>query len=171
MKQAKQYNFLTQQQQRFQLHVDNVSNETNLPSAHDFYRCAWQALKKEYRKANLSLVLLDEEEARAYNHQYGGKDYATNVLSFALNEGEVWFNQDSNILSGDLIICPQVVVTEAAEQNKTPTAHFAHLTVHGVLHLMGYDHINDDEAETMEALEISVLNQLGYANPYLQDEI
>jgi probable rRNA maturation factor len=77
----------------------------------------------------------------------------------------------SDGLFGDLIICPQVVLKEAAEQDKTPAQHFAHLTLHGVLHLMGYDHIEDDEAEAMETLEIRLLNQLAYPNPYAQDEI
>lgn len=169
MKQAKQYDFIAQQRQRFRLHFDNASGNT-IPSEQAFYRWAWQALKNEYRRADLSLILLNENEARAYNRDYRQKDYATNVLSFALNEGELWHEQDSACLCGDLIICPPVVLQEAAEQGKTPEAHFAHLTIHGVLHLMGYDHISDSDADIMEALEIRVLNQLGYANPYSQDE-
>lgn len=94
------------------------------------------------------------------------------MLSFALNEGEDLPGPHlSDGLFGDLIICPQVVLKEAAEQDKTPAQHFAHLTLHGVLHLMGYDHIEDDEAEAMETLEIRLLNQLAYPNPYAQDEI
>ena len=76
----------------------------------------------------------------------------------------------SDGLHGDLVICPQVVLKEAAEQGKTPEQHFAHLTIHGVLHLMGYDHIEDTEAEEMEALETRLLNQLAYPDPYSQDE-
>ncbi len=169
MKAAKQYPFLKLQQQRFTLHVDNQSSAANLPAEADFYRWAWQALKNEYRRADISLVLLDKEDARAYNRDYRGKDYATNVLSFALNEGEQLFAAPSDGLYGDLVICPQVVAEEAAEQGKTPAQHFAHLTIHGVLHLMGYDHIEDDEAEAMETLEIRLLNQLAYPNPYAED--
>lgn len=169
MKTAKQYPFLKLQQQRFKLHFSNQSSAANLPAETDFYRWAWQALKNEYRRADISLILLDEEEARAYNRDYRGKDYATNVLSFALNEGEMLFDQTGDTLNGDLIICPQVVLKEAAEQGKTPAQHFAHLTLHGTLHLMGYDHIEDEEAEAMEALEIRLLNQLAYPNPYTED--
>ena len=170
MKSAKRYPFLALQQQRFTLHFSNQSSAAHTPAERDFYRWAWQALKNEYRRAEISLILLDEDEARAYNRDYRQKDYATNVLSFALNEGESWFDADNEVLSGDLIICPQVVLREAAEQGKTADAHFAHLTLHGTLHLMGYDHLDDEEAEIMEALEIKLMNQLGYANPYSQDE-
>ena len=120
--------------------------------------------------AEITVRIVGEDEGRQLNRDYRQKDYATNVLSFALNEGESWFDADNEILSGDLIICPQVVLREAAEQGKTAEAHFAHLTLHGTLHLMGYDHLDDDEAEIMEALEIKLMNQLGYANPYSQDE-
>lgn len=102
------------QQQRFCLNFENASTAADLPSERDFYRWAWAALKSEYRRADISLILLDEEEARAYNRDYRGKDYATNVLSFALNEGEILPDQVSDDLCGDLIICPQVVLKEAA---------------------------------------------------------
>ncbi len=170
MKIAKRSAFLQQLHARFPFHFDNRSSIDVLPAERDFRRWAWQAVKNEYRRAEISLILLDEDEARAYNRDYRQKDYATNVLSFALNEGESWFDADNEVLSGDLIICPQVVMREAAEQGKTADAHFAHLTLHGTLHLMGYDHLDDDEAEIMEALEIKLMNQLGYANPYSQDE-
>jgi len=173
MKRAKKYPFLSLQRQRFCLNFENASTAADLPSERDFYRWAWAALKSEYRRADISLILLDEEEARAYNRDYRGKDYATNVLSFALDEGEqaalAGLSGSLPVLRGDLVICPQVVACEAAEQGKTLEAHFAHLTLHGVLHLMGYDHIEPDEAEAMEALEIRLMNQLGYPNPYAQD--
>lgn len=169
MKTAKQYPFLKLQQQRFTLHFDNQSRANGIPAEKDFYRWMWLALKNEYRRADISLILLDEEPARSYNRDYRGKDYATNVLSFALNEGEMLFDQTADSLNGDLIICPQVVLKEAAEQGKTPMQHFAHLSIHGTLHLMGYDHIEEDEAETMETLEIQLMNQLAYPNPYSQD--
>lgn len=171
MKKAKRYPFLKLQRNRFQLHFSNQSSAENIPVEHDFYLWMWQALKNEYHRANISLILLDEEEARAYNRDYRGKDYATNVLSFALDECESMFEPlFSDGLHGDLIICPQVVFKEAAEQGKTTQQHFAHLTVHGTLHLMGYDHIEESEAETMESLEIALLNQLAYPNPYQEDE-
>ena len=106
--------FKSLQRQRFHLNFENASSAANLPSENDFYRWAWSALKNEYRRADISLILLDEEEARAYNRDYRGKDYATNVLSFALNEGEILPDQFSDGLYGDLVICPQVVLKEAA---------------------------------------------------------
>lgn len=173
MKKAKQYPFYRIWQQRFRLHSEDRSGFPDLPTAQQWRRWIWQALKHDCARAEIGLLLLDEAEARAYNRDYRGKDYATNVLSFALDEGEqaalAGLSGSLPVLRGDLVICPQVVAREAAEQGKTLEAHFAHLTLHGVLHLMGYDHIEPDEAEAMEALEIRLMNQLGYPNPYAQD--
>lgn len=166
MKRAKQYPFLKLQKQRLHLNFDNASSVSDLPSEKDFYRWIWHALKHRCRHAEISLLLLDEEAARACNRDYRGKDYATNVLSFAFNEGEAFPGTLSDGLYGDLVVCPQVVLKEAAEQGKTPEQHFAHLTLHGTLHLMGYDHIDEAEAEIMETLETRLLNQLGYPDPY-----
>ncbi len=165
-KQTKYFPFLAVQKQRFALHYDNQSGIGNLPDEAQCYRWIWHALKNFYRRADISLLLLDEETARSYNRDYRGKDYATNVLSFALNEGENLLPETDGTLRGDLLICPQVVLREAAEQNKTPEHHFAHLLIHGTLHLIGFDHMNDEEAEEMEALETKLLAQLGIANPY-----
>ena len=165
-KQTKKFPFLDIQKQRFVLHFDNESSADNLPSEKQFYQWIWHALKNFYRRANISLLLLDEVQAQIYNRDYRGKDYATNVLSFALNEGEFSFVEQDDTLRGDLIICPQVVAKEAAEQGKNPHDHFAHLVIHGALHLIGFDHIEAEEAEQMEHLEIPLLAQLGIANPY-----
>ena len=169
MKQAKRNPFLKLQHQRFTLWLDIPSQAAGLPEQADFYRWAWQTLKSDYRHAQIGIMLCDEAKARALNRDYRGKDYATNVLSFALNEGEALHHAVSGSLTGDIVFCPQVVAQEAAAQGKTLMQHYAHLTVHGVLHLMGYDHIDEAEAEAMEALEIRILNQLGYADPYLED--
>ncbi|WP_107687954.1 rRNA maturation RNase YbeY [Neisseria wadsworthii] len=171
MKQAKRYPFLKLQHTRLSFYFEDQSGFSPLPTEHKFRQWIWHALKNEYHRAEISLILLNEEDARAYNRDYRGKDYATNVLSFALDEGETVLAQNPDTLSGDLIICPQVVAKEAAEQGKTLEAHFAHLTLHGTLHLMGYDHISEEEAEIMESLEIKLLNQLAYPNPYQQDKI
>lgn len=169
-KQTKHYPFLRVQQQRFSLVYQNQSQFNNalLPSEKQFYQWMWHAFKHAYRRADLSLILLDEAEAQAFNRDYRGKDYATNVISFALNEGSdfgIGYDPDDT-LCGDLIICPQVVEREAAEQGKTLHQHFAHLVIHGTLHLAGYDHEQDDEAEAMEQLETELMRQLGYPDPY-----
>ena len=159
-KRSRDFPFSRILRQRFILYFDNRSSLA-VPPETDFYRWLWQALKPHCRRAHISLMLFDEEQARSYNRDYRGKDYATNVLSF-----ESGYDH-TDTLQGDLIICPQVVLREAAEQGKTPTAHFAHLAIHGALHLLGYDHLNDNDAEIMEALEIRTMAQLGFANPYV----
>lgn len=166
-KQTKHFPFIQIQRQRFALHYDNASTAADLPTEKQFYQWIWHALKSHYRRADIALILLDEDEARAYNRDYRGKDYATNVLSFALNEGDFILPETDDVLRGDLIICPQIVAKEAAEQGKSLHHHFAHLVIHGTLHLMGFDHIEEDEAEEMEQLEINLLAQLNIANPYI----
>ncbi|UOP05699.1 rRNA maturation RNase YbeY [Conchiformibius kuhniae] len=170
-KRNRDFPFLRVQRQRFTLHFANESGIA-APCEADFYRWLWQAVKTRYRRAELTLMLFDEAAARACNRDYRGKDYATNVLSFEVAR-ESWFDDmdGGEILRGDLVMCPQVVLREAAEQGKTAEAHFAHLAVHGALHLMGHDHVQDDEAEAMEALEIQILAQMGYANPYQSEAV
>jgi probable rRNA maturation factor len=108
--------------------------------------------------AEIAVRLVGSEEGQALNLTYRGKDYATNVLTFPLNDDP---------LMGDIVLCVPVVEAEAAAQNKSLEAHYAHLIIHGVLHLQGYDHESDEEAEAMEALEITLVTRLGYTNPYL----
>lgn len=121
------------------------------------------ALDAPASDAEVSLLLADDDVVRQLNAEYRGKDYATNVLSFPADIDAI----DGIRHLGDIIICPAVVEREAAEQNKPLTAHWAHLVLHGMLHLQGYDHIDKQEAERMETLEIKLLAQLGYKNPYL----
>ena len=140
------------------LAVQYAPTADNLPTRHQFRKWALAAL---VQNAEITLRIVDEAEGRELNNNYRQKDYATNVLTFPLNESP---------LMGDIVLCAPVVAQEAAEQGKTLAAHFAHLTVHGVLHLQGYDHENDADAEKMEALETQIVMNLGYAPPYLITE-
>lgn len=146
------------------LHVGYAVARTGLPSAASFRRWVEAALHgaRRRRPAELSIRIVDTDEGRALNRDYRGKDYATNVLSFPaeLPPGVAL------PLIGDLAICAPVVLREAAGQAKLPRDHWAHLTVHGVLHLLGYDHLEDGEAEAMETLETRILAGLGITDPY-----
>ncbi|MEW6691512.1 MAG: rRNA maturation RNase YbeY [Pseudomonadota bacterium] len=131
-----------------------------LPDETSFTRWVREALGE--RATGLTLRLTDAAEMASLNQQYRGKAYATNVLSFPLE-----FPLESGIpYIGDIVICPEVVAREAAEQGKPLEAHYAHLTVHGVLHLLGYDHETEEEAVEMETLETHILARLGYPDPY-----
>lgn len=146
------------------VHLGYAIPRKHLPAASSFTRWVDAALDGagRVRDTELSIRIVGLDEGRELNHQYRGKDYATNVLSFPveLPDGiEV-------PLIGDLVICAPVVAREAAEQGKPERHHWAHLTVHGTLHLLGYDHIVDDEAEAMENLERNILASLGIPDPY-----
>ncbi|MGB3289039.1 MAG: rRNA maturation RNase YbeY [Burkholderiaceae bacterium] len=112
------------------------------------------------RAVVLTLRLVDADEGRSLNHEFRGKDYATNVLTFEYGV------DPEGTASGDLVLCVPVLHREAAEQGKPLLNHAAHLTVHGVLHALGYDHIEPDEAQAMEALEVRILGKMGIADPY-----
>ena len=135
-----------------------------LPAPASFRRWVEAALRgaKRRKPTELAIRIVDTDEGRALNRDYRGKDYATNVLSFPaeLPPGVVL------PLLGDLAICAPVVLREATEQGKLTRDHWAHLTIHGVLHLLGYDHIKEGEAVAMEALETRILAGLGIADPY-----
>ena len=144
--------------------VSYAASRRGVPSAASFRRWVVAALAgaRHRKPTQLSIRIVGAHEGRALNARYRGKDYATNVLSFPV---ELPRGVSSPLL-GDLVICAPVVACEAREQGKAPRVHYAHLTVHGVLHLLGYDHQHDAEAQRMEALETRVLAGLGVANPY-----
>lgn len=135
-----------------------------IPRSDSFRSWVLAALQvaRRRRASELAVRLVDSAEGRELNRQYRGRDYATNVLSFPAD-----LPPGLRLpLLGDLIICAPVVAREAAEQGKPLRSHYAHMTVHGVLHLLGYDHMADAEAERMEALERRALAGLGIADPY-----
>ncbi len=149
-----------------------VEKENDLPTEEQLNLWATAALTthtvsySESEEPELTIRIVDEAESQELNSEYRGKDKPTNVLSFP-------FEAPAHVpipLLGDLIVCKQVVEREAIEQGKTLTAHWAHMIVHGCLHLLGFDHIEDEEAEEMEGIERIVMAELGFEDPYKNDE-
>ncbi|MCJ8304263.1 rRNA maturation RNase YbeY [Shewanella sp.] len=144
------------------LDLQVATDNERLPSQEDFELWVRIALRNTMNQAELTIRIVDEAESQTLNSSYRGKDKPTNVLSFP-------FEAPPEIdipLLGDLIICAPVVELEAKQQNKSLQAHWAHMVVHGCLHLLGYDHIQDAEAEEMESLETQLVESLGFNNPY-----
>ena len=150
---------------RLDVAVGYAVPRAGVPAAASFRKWVAAALTGRIREADLAIRIVGAKEGRALNRHYRGKDYATNVLSFPaeLPEGV------KMPLLGDLVICAPVVAREAKEQHKPAVAHYAHLTVHGVLHLLGWDHDDDKEAEAMEQLERDILAELGLPDPYAEE--
>lgn len=146
-----------QAQVQFSLAVQYASEAAAIPTRPQFRRWVGAALQQP---ASVTLRIVDEEEGRTLNRDYRNKDYATNVLTFEYGEA-------AGVLSGDIVLCAPVVEREAHEQSKELLAHYAHLAVHGVLHMQGYDHETEAEAVVMEALEVEILHRLRFNNPYL----
>ncbi|HLF96027.1 MAG TPA: rRNA maturation RNase YbeY [Methylococcaceae bacterium] len=142
--------------------IQHASEHPSLPAEGRFQRWTEAALAGRHETAEVLIRLVDEGESARLNADYRGKNDPTNVLSFPF---EVPPGVPNTHL-GDLVICAPVVAREAGEQAKSVEAHWAHLTVHGVLHLLGFDHIEDTDAERMEAEEIRILQSLGFPNPY-----
>ena len=141
---------------KLNISIQFATDASQIPTATQFRKWAKAAIRID---TEVTIRIVSEEEGRILNSTYRGKDYPTNVLTFPLTE--------EPRLMGDIIICAPVVEAEAKAQNKTLEAHYAHLVVHGILHLHGYDHETEPEAELMEAIEIQIVTKLGYANPYL----
>ena len=140
--------------------------ESGLPTAEQIEQWVTAAVQPQSDEVEMTVRIVDEAESHALNLNYRGKDRPTNVLSFPFEcPDEVELP-----LLGDLVICRQVVEREAQEQDKPVMAHWAHMVVHGSLHLLGYDHIEDDEAEEMESLETQIMTGLGFADPYLSEK-
>lgn len=144
------------------LDIQVVHTSDTDPTADQFQLWADTALSHLNKDFELTIRVVDNSESQQLNHQYRNKNKPTNVLSFPF---EVPEGIDLNLL-GDLVICSDIVASEALQQNKAITDHWAHLVIHGCLHLLGYDHIQEVEAEEMESLEIQLLASLGIDNPY-----
>ncbi len=149
------------------LDLQIACDNQNLPSEADFTRWLKTALASEKPNAEVTIRLVDIEESQQLNHQYRDKNKPTNVLSFEFDAPPM---VELDFL-GDLIICKQVIEKEALEQNKPLLHHWAHMVVHGSLHLLGYDHIEEDEAVAMETLETQLLAKLAIDDPYCDDLI
>ena len=143
-----------------------TENIEGLPTEEQIVQWATAAVQPEGDEVEMTVRIVDEAESHELNLTYRGKDRPTNVLSFPFEcPDEVELP-----LLGDLVICRQVVEREAAEQEKPLMSHWAHMVVHGSLHLLGYDHIEDNEAEEMESLETQIMQGLGFDDPYLAEK-
>ena len=145
---------------KLHLSVQYAAQPEDAPGRPQIRKWVKSALKRD---ADMTVRLVEEAEGRELNREYRGKDYATNVLTFVYDDEDL---PSELPLSGDLVLCAPVVAREAGEQGISIEAHYAHLIVHGVLHLQGYDHEDEAEAEEMEAMESEIIVKLGYVDPY-----
>jgi probable rRNA maturation factor len=142
------------------INIQRASQVANIPNDRAIRKWISAAISTLTKPTELTLRIVNAAEARNLNSAFRGKDYATNVLTFVYSEPK------ANILQGDIVLCAQVLAREAREQNKPINAHYAHLIVHGVLHLAGYDHEVEKDAKKMEVLEAKIVMGLGFLHPY-----
>lgn len=145
-----------------EIDLQNDEGIANVPDLSLFHTWVEASLQQPYAQLEQSIRLVGEQESRTLNRDYRSQDKATNVLSFPAEASE-YLDYDN---LGDLVICAPVVEQEAVQQGKELLAHWAHMVVHGMLHLQGYDHLDDEQAAQMESLEIEILATLGHTNPY-----
>ncbi|OGA05848.1 MAG: rRNA maturation RNase YbeY [Betaproteobacteria bacterium RIFCSPLOWO2_02_64_14] len=148
-----------QRNPRLELDVQQAIRSRRLPSRAQVRKWAQAVLEND---ARITVRVVGRAEARNLNRSFRGKDYATNVLTFVM--------RDSPPYEGDLVLCAPVIAHEARQQGKRLLAHYAHLVVHGALHLQGYDHESNADAQIMETRESRILTELGYPDPYGKDE-
>ncbi len=141
--------------------LQNDDELGRVPQAIDFLPWVEASLQQTYDSLEQTIRIVGKSESRALNAQYRDKAAPTNILSFPADVPHIEYQ-----CLGDLVICAPLVAAEAEQQGKSDSAHWAHLVVHGMLHLQGYDHKTDSDAEKMEALEVEILSTLGYSNPY-----
>jgi len=149
------------------IEIQTIYQANTVPDEQQIQGWVDAALQDYASDTEIVVRIVDEQESAELNQQYRHKSGPTNILSFPVELPE---GIELDLL-GDLVICAPVLEKEAIEQQKVLADHWAHIIIHGVLHLLGYDHIEDDEAELMESKEISILNTLQIANPYQQDNI
>ena len=147
------------------LDIQLATSYADYPTEQQFQLWVDTVLQEDDQDSEIVIRLVDDQESAELNQQYRHKQGPTNILSFPF-EAPDGFDTD---LLGDLVICAPLIALEAQQQNKQLFDHWAHITIHGVLHLLGYDHIDDAEAEEMEALEIKILSRLNINNPYLEE--
>ena len=144
------------------LDIQIISQSKQLPEQGQFQNWVDAVLNNESQDAELVIRIVDEAEMTQFNEQYSDKKGSTNILSFPFEAPE----GVDNYLLGDMLVCAPVVEKEAKQQHKELDHHWAHMIVHGVLHLLGYDHVDDQDAEEMETLEIKILKKIKIKNPY-----
>lgn len=144
------------------LEIQRESRSADLPGDDKLREWTEAALNSRHQQVELVIRIVDEDESRSLNREYRGNDRPTNVLSFPFEAPQVVASD----LLGDLVICAPVVATEATAQNKNVEAHWAHMVIHGALHLQGHDHQDEQEADEMESLEVEILSRLGFPDPY-----
>ena len=161
---------MTQGPIRLDVSVGYAVPRVGLPAAVSFRKWVAAALDGRIREADLAIRIVGTKEGRALNRHYRGKDYPTNVLSFPADiaEGVKLPKGVKMPLLGDLVLCAPVIARQAREQKKPLATHYAHLTVHGALHLLGWDHDDASDADCMEQLEREILAGLGVEDPYLE---
>ncbi len=147
------------------LDIQLATSYAEYPTEQQFQLWVDTVLQEDDQDSEIVIRLVDNQESAELNQQYRHKSGPTNILSFPFEAPDGF---DSDLL-GDLVICTPLIALEAQQQNKSLFDHWAHITIHGVLHLLGYDHIDDADAEEMEALEIKILSRLNINNPYLEE--
>ncbi len=149
-----------------QLAIQNESVASPIPRKSLLKKWVRAALSEQFTLAEITLRFVDAAEGQTLNRDYRQKDYATNVLTFTFDDD---LPQGAPLM-GDLVFCGSVIEREALAQNKPLLAHYCHMVVHGTLHLQGFDHIDEAEAEAMESLETQIVTKLGYDDPYLSEK-
>ena len=147
-----------------------IEKSSSLPSKEQISTWVNNTLSRHETDGGLTVRITDEAEITELNRDYRNQDKPTNVLSFPMDLSIELAEEIGISMLGDIVICAPVVEKEATEQNKPLQSHWAHMLIHGTLHLLGYDHIDDTEAEEMESLEIEIMHELGYKDPYQQLE-